>query len=97
MTVLAMKVLPRPVGRVTSVFSKRAERTILNWYVRKVLSAGYTQVWAFASLSSESGSAPLFSLIVNFSLSRFLSSCSCCRNAAETLYYILSVAISSKF
>ena len=43
-TVDAMNVLPSPVGKVTKVFSNRADLTILNQYVLNVLSAGYTHV-----------------------------------------------------
>ena len=43
-TTAAMKVLPSPVGRQTSVLCSRACSTIATWYARSAMLAGYTHV-----------------------------------------------------
>lgn len=46
MTTAAMSVLPRPVGRHTSVFCKRAVWIISSWYSRGGVPSGYIQCLA---------------------------------------------------
>jgi len=46
MTTAAMSVLPRPVGRQTSVLLSSAVRMMDSWYARSLTPAGYTHVLA---------------------------------------------------